>query len=100
MKLGEQVVRVRSKNAGPFWVTIDVFCGEEALLDRVVREFPASRIAEIYNQPASAIRQFEIRDLAVLKISFPREVVQGARLDRDMHGAQYAHLLSEAELST
>ena len=26
-KLGERVLRVRSKNAGPFWVTVDIFCG-------------------------------------------------------------------------
>ena len=27
--LGEKVKKIRSKNAGPFWITIDVFCGDK-----------------------------------------------------------------------
>ena len=42
--------------------------------------------------------QFDIRDLNVIKFSFPRPVVQGARADRDMHGAQWAILLAELEM--
>ena len=99
MKLGDAVVRVRSKNAGPFWVTIDVFCGTEEAYQRVVREFPVSRVAELVSEPESNVSKFEVETLAVVKFSFPRSVVQGSRMDRDMHGAQYAHLLTEAELS-
>ena len=32
-----------------------------------------------------------------MKFSFPRPVPQGSRGDRDMHGAQWAMLLAEAE---
>jgi len=96
MKLRDAVVRVRSKNAGPFWVTIDVFCGSKETLAGVMQDFSADRIAQLVSQPVESIKLFEVSDLGVLKISFPRSVVQGCREDRDMHGAQYAHLIAEA----
>lgn len=100
MKLQEAVVRVRSKNAGPFWVTIDIFCGDPVVLRQVSSSFSAARIATLVQQPLEQIKCFEIESLSVLKVSFPRSVVQGDRYDRDMHGAQYAHLLGEAELTS
>ena len=36
-KLGETASYVRSKNAGPFWVTVDIFCGSEAAYEQVAR---------------------------------------------------------------
>ena len=27
MRVADIALKVRSKNAGPFWVTVDVFCG-------------------------------------------------------------------------
>lgn len=99
MKLQDAVVRIRSKNAGPYWVTIDIFCGEPALLKQVAASFSAARIADLVHQPVNQIKRFEIESLSVLKVSYPRSIVQGDRYDRDMHGAQYAHLLGEAELT-
>ena len=29
-KLADLVTKIRSKNAGPFWVTVDIFCGDAA----------------------------------------------------------------------
>ena len=31
LTLGEKVRKIRSKNAGPFWITIDVFCGDKKI---------------------------------------------------------------------
>jgi len=98
MKLNELVTEVRSKNAGPFWVTIDVFCGSETAYNTVNKLLSASYVASIYQQPVQAMKRFELPNLYVLKFSFPRPVVQGSRYDRDMHGAQYSVLLSELEL--
>ncbi|MCB2122242.1 MAG: DUF4387 family protein, partial [Rhodobacteraceae bacterium] len=35
-ELGPIVQKVRSKNAGPFWLTVDVFCGSAEVFARVV----------------------------------------------------------------
>jgi hypothetical protein len=88
-------LKVRSKNAGPFWVTIDVFCGTSAAYDRLCAALKTDDIAALYQQPTQMLKRFDIPDLHVIKFSFPRPVVQGHRSDRDMHGAQWATLLAE-----
>lgn len=98
MTLGEQVFKVRSKNAGPFWVTIDVFCGDASAFQKVVAGLQTATVARLYNTPEQLVKRFEIVDLHVVKFSIPRPVVQGSAEDRDMHGAQWALLLEEAEL--
>ena len=97
-KLGDQVVKVRSKNAGPFWVTVDVFCGNAEAFDTVRTALQTEAVAALFQQPSQLLRRFDIADLHVIKFSFPRPVVQGNRADRDMHGAQWAVLLAEYEL--
>jgi hypothetical protein len=94
-RLRELVRHVRSKNAGPFWVTIDVFCGDESVYSRVVhsRVTDPSTIEELYGVERDDIQIFGLPELHVIKISFPRTVVQGALEDRDLHaGQQYVPL--------
>jgi hypothetical protein len=94
-RLRDLVRYVRSKNAGPFWVTIDVFCGDESIYSRVAhsRVTDPTTIAELYGAARDDIQIFAIPDLHVIKISFPRTVVQGSLDDRDLHaGQQYIPL--------
>jgi len=100
MQLGDLVLNVRSKNAGPYWVTIDVFCGGEKVYAQLAELLTSSFVASIYQQPADKLKRFELPELYVLKFSFPRPVVQGSRYDRDMHGAQYSVLLAELDIET
>ena len=97
-RLSERVLKVRSKNAGPFWLTIDIFCGDRQAFDDVRTNLKTDEVAALFRQPANALKRFDIEDLNVIKISLPRPTVQGSRFDRDMHGAQWAVLLSEMEL--
>lgn len=96
-KLGE-AIRVRSKNAGPFWVTVDLFCGDAEVYERVRTRLKTETLAALFQQPSQLIKRFDIADLSVIKFSFPRPVVQGSREDRDMHGAQWALLVAEHEM--
>ncbi|WP_225029176.1 DUF4387 family protein [Xinfangfangia pollutisoli] len=98
MRVGEIAKKVRSKNAGPFWVTVDIFCGSAQAYDRLVKGLSTAAVAQVYSQPEQLLKRFDIADLNVIKVSFPRPVVQGSRDDRDMHGAQWAHLLAELEI--
>ena len=98
MTLGRQVKKIRSKNAGPFWVTIDVFCGSDEVYCNINQKLSTERVAGLYRVPPETLRRFELPELSVLKFSFPRSVVQGGRFDRDMHGAQMSVLLAELEL--
>ncbi|MCY3878665.1 MAG: DUF4387 family protein [Rhodobacteraceae bacterium] len=94
------VRRVRSKNAGPFTATIDLFCGSVEAFNRIRGCLHESTIAEIYAVDPEEVRKFELPDLNVVKFSFPRPTIQGAAADRDMHAAQLANLLSEYPIDT
>ena len=96
--LGSVVNKIRSKNAGPFWITVDIFCGSEAVFEMVCQRATPNVVAVLTGHETAAVRRFEMRDLMVLKLSFPRHHVQGSRFDRDMHGAQIATLFAEWDL--
>ena len=96
--LGEKVEKIRSKNAGPFWITIDIFCGSKVIFDEVRVKLDNVRITNLFQVNEQTLKRFEIESLNVIKFSFPRQIIQGDILDRDMHGAQLAVLLSEMDL--
>jgi hypothetical protein len=82
---------VRSKNAGPFWVTMELFmrdaAGYATVADPAYLDAPV--IARLYGVAADTIQIFRIPELNVVKISFPRPVVQGSLRDRDIHAGQH-----------
>jgi hypothetical protein len=95
-RLADVCLGVRSKNAGPFWVTIDiVFDGAESF--RRHADDPALGVAAIgalYGVDPGLVRRFAVPDLSTLKISYARPTPQGGILERDMHsGQQYVPLL-------
>jgi hypothetical protein len=87
---------VRSKNAGPFWVTVDIFFDGPDTYRRY-RQDPAigaASVAEIYGVDVQHVRRFEVDDLNMVKLSFPRTAPQGGVVERDMHsGQQYVPML-------
>ena len=98
-ELGSLVEKVRSKNAGPFWLTLDIFCGSGAAYDRVRASLSTERVAALFGVEAATMKRFEIPSLKVVKFSLPRPQVQGSARDRDIHGASWAALLAELELN-
>ncbi|MEO3858314.1 DUF4387 domain-containing protein [Acrocarpospora sp. B8E8] len=89
--VGDLALEVRSKNAGPFWVTMELFM-RDADGYRIVADetFLNERvIADLYRVDAGTIQVFRIPSLNVVKISFPRPVSQGSLRDRDMHAGQH-----------
>ena len=94
-ELGSIVKNIRSKNAGPFWVTIDIFCLDAESLKVILKKIDVDLISTMFKINKRKIKIFKIDNLNVIKISFPRTIVQGHMNDRDMHGAQYSLLLKE-----
>jgi hypothetical protein len=97
-ELGQLVSKVRSKNAGPFWLTIDIFCDTPATFERVRKGMQDDVVARLYGVDTQLLKRFDIPGLNVIKLSFPRPAVQGTRADRDMHGAGWGCLLEELEI--
>ncbi len=97
-KLGDIAEKVRSKNAGPFWLTIDIFCGNAASYQRVKTGLSSERIATTVGADRDQVKRFDIADLNVIKFSTPRPEVQGSIRDRDMHGASWGALIAELDI--
>lgn len=94
--VNEVCSHVRSKNAGPFWITLDFSFPDRAAFDRYAgsRAFTAETVAATYDVDAKLVKVFQVPELCVVKISYPRRRPQGGYLERDMHGGQqYVRLL-------
>jgi hypothetical protein len=88
---------IRSKDAGPFMLTIDLF-----FVDAETREgfmsagvFSADRIGALYGVDPAQVQVFELADIDALKISFPRPIASGEFGDTDITGGQQYALLVE-----
>ena len=91
--------KVRSKNAGPFWVTVDIFCGSPEAFERIKNGLTTQAVAVRFDTPEQLLKRFDNASLNVVKISVPRPSVQGTISDRDMHGAGWAALVAEMEIA-
>jgi Domain of unknown function (DUF4387) len=87
--LGELALEVRSKNAGPFWMTLEAFMPDEQTYRIADTLITPELISELYRVPPASLQIFRIPDLHVVKVSFPRPIVQGSLRDRDMHAGQH-----------
>jgi hypothetical protein len=86
--LGDVALEVRSKNAGPFWMTLEAFMPDEGAYRIASALITTELISELYHVAPASVQIFRIADLHVVKVSFPRPIVQGGLRDRDMHAGQ------------
>lgn len=98
MTLAQTAKYVRSKNAGPFVLTIDIFCGSEDAYNKVKNSnnLTEKTIEDIYH--VSDVEKFTLDDLKIVKFSMPRPYPQGSPHDADMHGGQQYVRLLDIEL--
>ena len=87
---------IRSKNAGPFWITVDAFCNNVPDTERVAAAFEREKdfIARAFQVKAEDVQVYCLKHIQVAKVSMPRNPIEGSRNERDMHGGQmYVSLL-------
>lgn len=94
--LAQAAKLIRSKNAGPFWLTLDVMF-EDAEVYRQVRDqhvITAERVAQLYGLDPGDVLVFASDSALALKASMPRAQSSGSPADSDVFGGQqYAPLL-------
>lgn len=95
-KLSEVCPRIRSKVAGPFWVTVDLFFDDKERFERY-HDHPnlqPAKLAEVFGAPAELVSRYPVESLNMMKISYPRQTPQGGVVERDLHsGQQYVYIL-------
>lgn len=95
-KVSDICLHVRSKNAGPFWITLDLSFPDRESFDRYhgAPQLQPVALAALFDADVTQVKHFPVPDLLVLKVSYPRRRPQGGVLERDMHGGQqYVRLL-------
>jgi len=95
--IADLAVLVRSKNAGPFWLTIDVMFDDPAAYRRVRDSETINRagIARIFRREPDEIIVVNHDAALAIKVSFPRPQSSGSKYDSDVYGGQqYAPILS------
>lgn len=100
-KVREVCRHVRSKVAGPFWVTMDLMFDSDENYNRYCQSqaLSAESIGAVYGIDPAMVRHYPVPTLKVLKISYPRKTSQGGVEERDLHsGQQYTYIL-DLELS-
>ena len=97
--IGDLAVLVRSKNAGPFWLTIDIMFDDPAKYRRVRDSEVVNRagIGRMFRRDPEDIIVVNHDVALAIKVSFPRPQSSGSKNDSDVYGGQqYAPLLSLA----
>src|SRR5258707_11344225 len=87
--LGDLALEVRSKNAGPFWMTLEAFMPDEESYRIADALITTELISDLYHIAPASVEIFRIPELRVVNVSFPRPVAQGSLHDRDMHAGQH-----------
>jgi hypothetical protein len=101
VKLGELAKFLRSKNAGPFKLTLDVFFKNSQDYKRVkesgvINKRVISKLYRLENQDDISIINFD--QASAIKITFPRRIPSGNIGDSDIYGAQQHVPLYEMEI--
>ena len=65
-KVADIVDSVRSKNAGPFWLTIDIFCSNEPSFNNLCENLHTSQLGNIFNLKIVVCEILPVRFLSVV----------------------------------
>lgn len=81
---------VRSKNAGPTVLTLDVFFKDAAAYERAASSeaLSARAVAVLYGVAPEAVQRYLLPQLQAIKFSLPRQLCAGTPGDGDLYGAQ------------
>lgn len=100
-KLYDLAKVLRSKNSGPFSITLDALFSDKEIYEYIKQSGVITRekIAELYGITQEAITQLVFFDAALgFKITFDRKISSGTCLDSDVYGAQQHAPLGELEI--
>ncbi len=101
MKLYDAAKILRSKNSGPFEITLDVLFDDREIYNKIKTSgiINSKLIAKLYNTEEDKITEIVFFDQALgFKITYVRPVSSGTCIDRDVYGAQQHAPLMNLEI--
>ena len=88
MKLIDLAKILRSKNAGPLYITFDIIFNNEEDLLTALKGLTKQKIAKAYDVKEELIDVIVYNVVNSVKITFPRKIISGGVLDDDIYGCQ------------
>ena len=87
-KLIEYTKVLRSKNAGPLYITFDLIFHNREDMEYVAQRLKKEVVATAYNTDADKVEIISYEVVNSIKITFPRSTVSGNLDDNDIYGCQ------------
>lgn len=97
-KLMEYTKILRSKNAGPLFITFDLIFHTPEDMDYVAARLSKEQISAAYGVPVEKIDIIVYRVVSSIKITFPRKHISGCLQDNDIYGCQQHVPLANIEI--
>jgi len=87
-KLIEYTKILRSKNAGPLFITFDLIFNSQSDMEYVEKNLKKSDVAKAYGVAEEKIDIISYSVVNSIKITFPRKNISGSLADNDIYGCQ------------
>jgi len=97
-KLGDIALILRSKNAGPFMLTLDIVLPSPECMHEVAEKLCREEIARLYAVEPSEVEVIEYPPANAVKVNVKRRIAAGEPGDTDVYGAQQHLPLASIEL--
>lgn len=97
-KLIDYTKILRSKNAGPLFITFDLIFNTREDMEYVATRLKKEDIAKAYNTDISKIDIISYAVVNSIKITFPRKHISGSLEDCDIYGCQQHMPLASIEI--
>jgi hypothetical protein len=99
-KLRDLAMLIRSKNAGPFMLTVDIMFSEAAVYERVRNAgvISADLVSRLYNVSPELVQITNVDAALAIKASIPRPAPSGDLADTDVYGGQQYGPLVDLEV--
>lgn len=97
-KLIDYTKILRSKNAGPLYITFDLIFNTKEDMNYVAQRLTKKAVAEAYEVKEEKVDIIPYEIVNSIKITFPRKNISGSISDSDVYGCQCHIPLSNLEV--
>ncbi|MBR6709425.1 MAG: DUF4387 family protein [Clostridia bacterium] len=97
-KLIDYTKILRSKNAGPLFITFDLIFNTDEEMQHVEKNLTKEHISRAYDVDVEKIDIISYAVVKSIKITFPRKNISGSLADNDIYGCQQHVPLANVEL--
>lgn len=97
-KLIDYTKILRSKNAGPLFITFDLMFDCSEKMEYVAKNLTKNAVAQAYQVDEKDVSIIKYAVVNSIKITFPRKNISGSLNDDDIYGCQQHVPLSQIEI--